>query len=69
LAGALTGGPHGNIRQLLVDFDKAAASTQTIAAQKAHIAAVKAYDGQTSRLATLLRAAEEERLRLANNLS
>jgi hypothetical protein len=69
LADALTGGPHGDIQQLLVKFDRAAASTQTVAAQKAHIAAVRVYDNQSARLVKLARAAELERLRLANNLA
>jgi hypothetical protein len=69
LAGALEGGPHGNISQLLAQFDRAATSNQTVAAQKARIAAVRAYDGQSTRLFKLTQAAERERLRLANNLS
>lgn len=69
LAQALTGGPHGNVQQLLTEFDRAAASTQTIAAQKAQIAAVKAYDAEQTKLSKLTQAAELERLRLQNTLS
>lgn len=69
LARALEGGPQGNVQQLLAQFDRAATSNQTISAQKARIAAVRAYDGQSTRLAKLSQEAELERLRLANTLS
>jgi hypothetical protein len=69
LAGALTGGPQGNIRELLLQFDKAAASNQTLAAQRAQIAAVKSYDAEQASLSKLTQAAELERLRLQNTLS
>lgn len=69
LAGVLQGGAQGNLQQLLAQFDRAATSTQTIAAQKARIAAVKAYDGESTRLNQLTQAAQAERLRLANNLT
>jgi hypothetical protein len=65
---ALAGGPHGNVQQLLIQFDRAATSNQTLAAQKARIAAVRAYDRASARLNKLTRAAELERLHLANNL-
>jgi hypothetical protein len=69
LASALVGGQQGSVQPLLVRFDRAAALNQTTAAQKAQIAAVRAYDGESSRLQQLSQAAEEERLRLANALS
>jgi hypothetical protein len=69
LAAALQGGPTSGVQQLLAKFDRAATSNQTISAQKARIAAVRAYDGESTRLAKLSQAAELERLRLANNLS
>ncbi len=68
LAVALQGGPAGSVQPLLAKFDRAATSNQTIAAQKARIAAVRAYDGESTRLAKLAQAAELERLRLANGL-
>lgn len=69
LATALQAGPQGNVQQLLAQFDRAATSNQTISAQKARIAAIRAYDGQSTRLAKLSQEAELERLRLVNALS
>lgn len=69
LAGALAGGGQASVQQLLESFDRAAASNQTLAAQKAQIAAVRAYDDQSTRLAQLSQAAQQERLRLADTLS
>jgi hypothetical protein len=68
LADALAGGPEGNVQGLLVKFDRAATGNRTVAAQKARIAAIRAYDGEIQKLATLSQAAERERLRLANQL-
>jgi hypothetical protein len=69
LATALQGGSQTDLSQLLTKFDRAATSTETIAAQKARIAAARAYDGESSRLAQLSQDAEAERLRLANSPS
>lgn len=69
LASSLQGGPHGNVQQLLVRFERAATLNQTVASQKAQIAAIRAYDGETVKLTRLSQAAEQERQRLANNLS
>jgi hypothetical protein len=69
LATALAAGPKGNVQQLLVQFNRAATSNQTVAAQKARIAAVRAYDGQSAKVNKLTREAELERSRLANTLS
>jgi hypothetical protein len=69
LATAIADGPQGNVQPLLTAFDRAATLNQTISAQKAEIAAIRAYDDQSTRLARLSQAAEEERLRLANTLS
>jgi hypothetical protein len=69
LSAALRGGLHGNVQQLLTRFDRAATSTTSIATQRAQIAAVKAYDQEIARLARLTQDAEQERLRLANNLA
>jgi hypothetical protein len=68
LATALQSGTQGDVQQLLLEFDRAATSNQTSAADKAQIAAVRAYDEETVRLARLTAAAEEERLRLAERL-
>ena len=69
LADVLGNGPQGNVQQLLLRFDQAAATNQTVAAQRARIAAVRAYDNESTTLLKLGRAAERERLRLANNLA
>jgi hypothetical protein len=68
LATALQSGTQGDVQQSLRDFDRAATSNQTAAADKAQIAAVRAYDEQSVHLAKLTAAAEEERLRLAETL-
>ena len=69
LATSLQGGPTGNVQQLLTQFDRAATSNQSLAVQKSRIAAIKAYDAESARLAALSLDAERERLRLANNLA
>ncbi len=68
LATALASGTQANIQPLLVQFDRAATSNQSIAAQKARIAAIRAYDAQSARLSELAQAAESERTRLADTL-
>ena len=52
------------IPALLHRFDAAAVSTQTVAAQKREIAAVKAYNARITRLVKLAGAVEKERSRL-----
>lgn len=69
LAASLQGGAPGNVQALLLRFERAATLNQTVAAQKARIAGIRAYDGEIARLARLSQAAEQERLRLANNLT
>jgi hypothetical protein len=68
LAAALAGGAPGNVRPLLIDFDRAALATRTQGVQKAQIAAIRAYDAQSRRLSTLSSAIARERLRLATSL-
>jgi hypothetical protein len=68
LASALDGGAQSSVSQLLLEFDRAATSNQTIAAQRAQIAAVSAYNAQGAKLTGLTREIELERLRLANAL-
>lgn len=68
LATALDGGPHGNVTPLLIEFDRAATSNQTVQAQRTQIAAIRAYDAGIAHLNELGQAAERERLRLANTL-
>jgi hypothetical protein len=67
LARALTAGAP-DVRSLLVAFDTAAEGTQTVAAQRAEIAAIRAYNARVSRLSLLAQKVEAERLKLANTL-
>ncbi|HTX30277.1 MAG TPA: hypothetical protein VMD09_02780 [Solirubrobacteraceae bacterium] len=70
LADALQGGSSsGDVRSLLLRFERAETLDQTVAAQKAESAAIRAYDRQASALSSLTTAAQQERLRLADNLS
>jgi hypothetical protein len=69
LASALVDGPSGDVQHLLVQFDRAATSNQTVAAQKTRIAAVKAYDRLSLKLNDLSQQADRERARLANTLA
>jgi hypothetical protein len=69
LAGALGGGSPANVAPLLAAFDRAAAATRTRSAQRAQIAAIKAYNASSARLNRLSAAVAEERLRLSNSLS
>jgi hypothetical protein len=69
LAGALADGPQGNVGQLVAAFDRAATSTQTRAAQRAQIAAVRAYDAQSAKLSQLSDMIEVERSRLDRTAS
>jgi hypothetical protein len=69
LAASLGRGSQGNIAPLLLRFQRAATLNQTLASQAARIADVRAYDAEIVRLSRLSQAAEQERFRLANNLS
>ncbi len=68
LADAIASGAPGNVRPLLVDFDRAALATRTLSVQKAQIAAIRSYDAQTRRLSTLSEDVARERLRLVSSL-
>jgi hypothetical protein len=67
LARALAGG-SSNVAPLLAQFDKAAAGNQSVAAQRAQIAAIRAYDARAAGIDQLARAVEVERARLADTL-
>jgi hypothetical protein len=69
LAASLQGGSPGNVQPLLLRFQRAATLNQSLGAQEARIADVRAYDAQIVRLARLGQAAQQERFRLANNLA
>ena len=64
LASAVRANHAQAIPALLEQFDKAAISNQTIAAQKREIAAVKAYNARIDKLLKLGRKVENERRRL-----
>jgi hypothetical protein len=68
LADALASGAPGNLRPLLVDFDRAALATRTLLVQKAQIAAIRSYDAQTRQLSTLSEDVARERLQLVSSL-
>jgi hypothetical protein len=68
LAVALQSGNSAQIAPLLAAFDQAAVAPKAIGAQRAQIAAAKAYDRQTAALRQLAAQAESERLRLADTL-
>jgi hypothetical protein len=65
LAPALAHGGQGT-SQLLAQFDRAASSTTTRAAQQVQADAVKAYDARIAQLNQLAEAASRERARLVN---
>ena len=69
LARSIAAGPHGDVSPILAAFDRAAVSTQSVAVQKAQIAAIRSYDAQSGKLDALTRAIDDERLRLSNTLS
>ncbi len=68
LAGALEGGATSQFGQLMLDFDRDATISQTVAAQRARIRAVRAYDAEVETLNKLAAAIEVERLRLVSTL-
>jgi hypothetical protein len=64
LADALAGGHPGNVRPLLIAFDRAALATRTKAVQKAQTTAIRIYDAKSRSLSTLSDEIAQERLRL-----
>jgi hypothetical protein len=68
LADALAGGHPGNVRPLLIAFDRAALATRTKAVQRQQIAAIGTYDAKLRSLSTLSDEIAQERLRLARSL-
>ncbi|MFZ0043010.1 MAG: hypothetical protein WAK93_17005, partial [Solirubrobacteraceae bacterium] len=68
LASALAGGHPGDVRPLLIDFDKAALATHTKAVQRQQIAAIRRYDARSRQLTILAEDISRERLRLSNTL-
>jgi hypothetical protein len=69
LAAMLASGSPSNVGPVLTQFDRAAASTDSVAVQKAEIAAARAYNSRVSALDTLSQKVALERLRLSNMLS
>jgi hypothetical protein len=68
LSQALGSGRVAGVQPLLRAFDQAAVSNHTITAQRAQIAAVRAYDSAIGRVSTLSGQIDSERARLANKL-
>jgi hypothetical protein len=68
LAGALSSGNTTAAQPLLIQFRQAATGPASLTAQKAQIAAIRAYDGQITSLNRLGTAASRERLRLSQTL-
>lgn len=68
LASALAGGATSEVPGLLAGFDRAAGRPQTLGAQKAQIAAIKAYNRQIGELGRLSAQAQQVRLALADRL-
>jgi hypothetical protein len=68
LAGALGSGNTTAAQPLLVQFSRAAARPASLTAQKAQIAAIRAYDAQITSLNRLGADANRERLRLSQTL-
>jgi hypothetical protein len=68
LAGALGSGDTTAAQPLLNQFRRAAATPASLTAQKAQIAAIRAYDAQIASLNRLAAAANRERLRLSQTL-
>ncbi len=68
LAAALSSGALGEVDPLLLSFDKAATDSHSRGVQRAQIAAVRAYDGESAKLTKLQSKIAEERLRLDNYL-
>lgn len=68
LAQALQSGQAGSFASLMLAFDRAATLSQTVAAQRAQIDAIKAYDRAVQGQNALADKIELERLRLADKL-
>jgi hypothetical protein len=68
LAGVLASGTLSNVQTLLVQFDRAAARSSTVAVQKAEIAAIRAYDSRSAALDHLSQKVALARLGLSNTL-
>lgn len=68
LASALSSGRTQGITRILEAFDRAAASNQSSVAQKAQIAAVRAYDAQVAQLTRISQLISAERQQLADTV-
>ncbi|MEA2157641.1 MAG: hypothetical protein QOD66_21 [Solirubrobacteraceae bacterium] len=68
LAGALGSGSTTAARPLLVQFSRAATGPASLTAQKAQIAAIRAYNAQIASLNRVATAANRERLRISQTL-
>ena len=68
LAAMLAAGGSANVRPVLAQFDRAAGNGETVAVQRAEIAADRAYDSRVSALNALSQKVTLERLQLSNTL-
>ena len=68
LAKALSSGHAEDVAQILLAFDRASTASQSAGAQRAQIAAVRAYDAQVRALDRISGSIEVERSRLANTV-
>ncbi|MGH2876919.1 MAG: hypothetical protein ACRDNJ_04575 [Solirubrobacteraceae bacterium] len=69
LAAALERSNPGDLRPLLVDFDRAALATRSLHVQRAERAAVRSYDAAVQRLSVLREQVAQERAKLGRQLS
>jgi len=68
LAAMLASGGSANVGPVLAQFDRAAGNGDTLAVQRAEIAATRAYDSRVSALDALSQKVTVERLQLSNTL-
>jgi len=68
LANALSSGHTEDVARILLAFDRASTASQSAGAQRAQIAAVRAYDAQVRALGRISGSIEVERSRLANTV-
>jgi hypothetical protein len=68
LASALAGGAPSNVSQPLRAFDRAVASEHSVAAQRAQIAALRAYNAQRMMVTRLAQEIQTEQARLSDTV-
>ncbi|MGH2859613.1 MAG: hypothetical protein ACRDMJ_19235 [Solirubrobacteraceae bacterium] len=68
LASALERSNPGDLRPLLIDFDRAALAARSLRAQRAEIAAIRSYDARVQRLTLLRGQIAQEQVSLGRRL-